>query len=604
MLNDINALYQQMLQKFEGGLSNTSTKKFDDIVSSIANVLGIPVEEVYATGSGSRPGNLEVRLSQGVRATIHTTVGLGFIVDEKNDPNNVEKLTNSALVTCKKFLGRGKAHYDNIVIFVESNGSISASGLICQQRTAITEKLITELQIDNVQEVAPSTESEEDSESNSELQIIYYGAPGTGKSHKISDDKNLKIAATRNLVFRTTFHPDTDYATFVGCYKPKTHKKSMINGNGINETQLLSCFFDSNNPKYKRQNKARYLYEALVHTKDIRDLGLDAQAVADKLNANGFSGCAYTTEATCMYNIYDWLREDGYIVDSKLSYEFAPQCFVKAYVEAWKHQQSGEPVFLIIEEINRGNCAQIFGDLFQLLDRDNNGFSRYEISPDSDLQEYISELGLDIKNITDADGNDISAKIANGELMKLPNNLYIWATMNTSDQSLFPIDSAFKRRWDWEYIPIGYKNNNWIIEIGDKKYKWVDFQRNINGKIFEVDNSEDKQLGDFFVNADKTGGKISAQTLLNKILFYIWNDVCKDDPESIFRWIDGKQEKSIKFSDFFGADRDKKLQGFMAFNKINAIGESENTADSENVPETGGTETDETAEESESEVKQ
>ena len=140
MLNDINALYQQMLQKFEGGLSNTSTKKFDDIVSSIANVLGIPVEEVYATGSGSRPGNLEVRLSQGVRATIHTTVGLGFIVDEKNDPNNVEKLTNSALVTCKKFLGRGKAHYDNIVIFVESNGSISASGLICQQRTAITEK--------------------------------------------------------------------------------------------------------------------------------------------------------------------------------------------------------------------------------------------------------------------------------------------------------------------------------------------------------------------------------------------------------------------------------------------------------------------------------
>ena len=108
----------------------------------------------------------------------------------------------------------------------------------------------------------------------------------------------------------------------------------MINGNGINETQLLSCFFDSNSPKYNRQNKARYLYEALVHTKDIRDLGLDAQAVADKLNAKGFSGCAYTTEATCMYNIYDWLKEDGYIVESKLSYEFAPQCFVKAYVEA------------------------------------------------------------------------------------------------------------------------------------------------------------------------------------------------------------------------------------------------------------------------------
>ena len=80
---------------------------------------------------------------------------------------------------------------------------------------------------------------------SSSFACLFYGAPGTGKSLKISDDKNLKIAATRNLVFRTTFHPDTDYATFVGCYKPKTHKKSMINGNGINETQLLSCFFEA-----------------------------------------------------------------------------------------------------------------------------------------------------------------------------------------------------------------------------------------------------------------------------------------------------------------------------------------------------------------------
>lgn len=569
MLNDINALYQQMLQKFEGGLSNTSTKKFDDIVSSIANVLGIPVEEVYATGSGSRPGNLEVRLSQGVRATIHTTVGLGFIVDEKNNPNNVEKLTNSALVTCKKFLGRGKAHYDNIVIFVESNGSISASGLICQQRTAITEKLITELQIDNVQEVAPSTESEEDSKSNSELQIIYYGAPGTGKSHKISDDKNVKVAATRNLVFRTTFHPDTDYATFVGCYKPKTHKKSMINGNGINETQLLSCFFDSNSPKYNRQNKARYLYEALVHTKDIRDLGLDAQAVADKLNANGFSGCAYTTEATCMYNIYDWLREDGYIVDSKLSYEFAPQCFVKAYVEAWRHQQSGEPVFLIIEEINRGNCAQIFGDLFQLLDRDNNGFSRYEISPDSDLQEYISELGLDIKNITDTDGNDISAKIANGELMKLPNNLYIWATMNTSDQSLFPIDSAFKRRWEWEYIKITKpQDKNWELEDGTK---WWDFLQKINAIIASMTSSADKQLGYFFCKPDKDNNTISYERFVNKVVFYLWNDVFKDyamDEGKLFKFIPkDKEEKDLEerdltYPDFYN-DEDGKKQDYV-----------------------------------------
>jgi len=198
------------------------------------------------------------------------------------------------------------------------------------------------------------------------LQQIFYGAPGTGKSNKIKEE----VDNLGEIHYRTTFHPDSDYSTFVGCYKPKSHKKNMLNGNGINETQLLSSFFDSNSPKYNRMNKARYLYEALVHTKDIRDLGLDAQMVADKLNAKGFTGCAYTTEATCMYIIFDWLKEDGYIVENKITYEFTPQAFLKAYTEAWKHQTTGEPVYLIIEEINRGNCAQIFGDIFQLLDRD------------------------------------------------------------------------------------------------------------------------------------------------------------------------------------------------------------------------------------------
>ena len=408
---------------------------------------------------------------------------------------------------------------------------------------------------------------------NTSRQIIFYGAPGTGKSHRISDDGNVKVATAKDLVFRTTFHPDTDYATFVGCYKPKTHKKSMIDGNGINETQLLSCFFDSNSSKYNRMNKARYLYEALVHTKDIRDLGLDAQTIADKLNAKNFSGCAYTTEATCMYNIYDWLKEDGYIVDNKLSYEFAPQCFVKAYIEAWKQQKSGEPVFLIIEEINRGNCAQIFGDLFQLLDRDSNGFSRYEISPDSDLQEYISEIGLDITNITDADGNDISAKIANGELMKLPNNLYIWASMNTSDQSLFPMDCAFKRRWEWKYIKIKEgrdkegNNLDWKVDVKmDEECNllpWWAFVQKINEVIASMTSSADKQLGYFFCSAKD--GIIDEDIFVSKVIFYLWNDVFKDygfEDASLFRYTvkdnEGKEtEKDLTFPDFYDEDGEK-----------------------------------------------
>lgn len=321
------------------------------------------------------------------------------------------------------------------------------------------------------------------------FQLIFYGAPGTGKSHKIKDDANVKIADEKNLVFRTTFHPDSDYSTFVGAYKPTIKPVA---------------------DKYK--------------------------AVAGK--------------------------------DEEITYDFVPQAFLQAYVAAWNNPD--ENVYLVIEEINRGNCAQIFGDLFQLLDR-KEGMSEYPIMADRDLAKFLLN-GKDENNVdvlTNKEG------IKDGKL-RLPKNLYIWATMNTSDQSLFPIDSAFKRRWDWEYMPIGYKNDNWIIKIGTKEYNWVDFQRKINEKIYDVDNSEDKQLGDYFVNADQTDNEISADTLLNKILFYLWNDVCKDDPDQIFCWKDDKdnnQKKSIKFSEFFCEEKERKLQGFMAFLEIKADGD-------------------------------
>ena len=389
------------------------------------------------------------------------------------------------------------------------------------------------------------------------LQQIFYGAPGTGKSNTIKD----VVDNRGEICFRTTFHPDSDYSTFVGCYKPKSHKKNMLAGNGYSIAQLLSRFFDSYDQRYQNAKKARYLYEALVNTKDIKDLGLDAQAIADKLNAQGFKGCAYTTEATCMYNIYDWLVEDGYIVENKLSYDFVPQAFTKAYIEAWRQHQSDTPVYLIIEEINRGNCAQIFGDIFQLLDRDDNGYSRYEIPPDSDLQDYIAEQGLVLSGITDAKGNDISGKIANGEIMKLPSNLYIWATMNTSDQSLFPIDSAFKRRWDWTYMKIkNHPEENYKIKLSDKEYDWWEFIQRINEIIASMTSSADKQLGYFFCKA-AGDGSISPETFVSKVIFYLWNDVFKDygfEDASLFRYKSDKDEmKDLTFPDFYDEDGEK-----------------------------------------------
>ena len=320
------------------------------------------------------------------------------------------------------------------------------------------------------------------------LQQIFYGAPGTGKSHWIK--KRLKeLEVSKENIFRTTFHPDSDYSTFVGAYKP-TMKKQY---------------------RYDGKVKAKY-YE----DDDLADA-----------------------------------KKDDVIIDKVIQYDFIPQTFVKAYVRAYK---TTDNVYLVIEEINRGNCAQIFGDLFQLLDRDENGISEYTIKADTDLRTYLEDaLGKD------ADG------IKDGELC-LPSNLYIWATMNTSDQSLFPIDSAFKRRWDWKYEPIKYENTNWKIEIGGTKYLWTDFQKTVNNKIFDDTSSEDKMLGDYFVNPPT--GIISKDLFLNKILFYLWNDVCKDGDGDIFKSDD---DKDIKFSDLYGSDGTSKLFSMMRHLKVKPI---------------------------------
>ena len=313
------------------------------------------------------------------------------------------------------------------------------------------------------------------------FQIIYYGAPGTGKSHRIK--KELKeMNVSKENIFRTTFHPDSDYSSFVGAYKPTMKKQ--------------------------------YRYDGKVKAKYYED--------------DDLAGA----------------KRDDVIIDKVIQYDFVPQTFIKAYTQAYK--KPNENVYLIIEEINRGNCAQIFGDLFQLLDRDDNGVSEYPIKADSDLKMYLEG---ELKDYPDG--------IKDGELC-LPSNLYIWATMNTSDQSLFPIDSAFKRRWDWEYEPIKYMNTNWGIDIGGNMYSWTSFQIEVNNRIFEATNSEDKMLGDFFVKPNNN--VISEKQFINKVLFYLWNDVCKDGDGDIFKTEDNKD---VKFSDLYDTNASVTLKSMM-----------------------------------------
>lgn len=326
-------------------------------------------------------------------------------------------------------------------------------------------------------------------------QIIYYGAPGTGKSHTIKKEEDEgKITC-----IRTTFHPDSDYATFVGCYKP--HK--------IKDSQCLT-------------------------------------------------------------------------------YEFVEQAFLEAYKQAWMNPK--EEIALVIEEINRGNCAQVFGDIFQLLDRSDDGWSTYPIKADTDIAEHLKELripgyaaSMNKRFGLDKEGKDRYPDRDWFGFMALPPNMSILATMNTSDQSLFPIDSAFKRRWDWKYIKIkkGKKENGeelgWNIQIKDANgepvkiidenttLSWWNFIQKVNEIIASMTSSADKQLGYFFCKpsekANETDEKptiITADTLVGKVIFYLWNDVFKDygfEDASLFTYQEEKNgkktEKDLAFADFY-----------------------------------------------------
>ena len=326
-------------------------------------------------------------------------------------------------------------------------------------------------------------------------QVITYGAPGTGKSHEID-----KCTNESNSI-RVTFHPDTDYAAFVGSYKPTMGEQD------------------------------RY--------------ALDAKGKTHKIEAK----------------------------EKSIVYSFVPQAFMKAYVEAWRRytntglQGDAKIYYLVIEEINRGNCAQIFGDLFQLLDRADNGFSAYAITPDDDIQKFLEtdkdyrlagiSLSEDIKKVTETGEKVIAtaADIKSGKKLLLPPNLCIWTTMNTSDQSLFPMDSAFKRRWDWKYMPIKDAGKGWKIKFGDCEVDWWKFLVAINKVVKGVTNSADKQMGYFFVRAKDS--VIDAEMFVNKVAFYLWNDVFKDcelDGEAFKIEREGVEVDVLAFQDFFKED--------------------------------------------------
>lgn len=415
-------------------------------------------------------------------------------------PTNKLKMGKVSIACCVDALPRRKSDYDASVTWTYSGKSYCLylefipvdleSDFFPKFNTAYmndfsikkngVEYVLFSLQQDIEEAVDKSDLSDEIQLKDSFEQKILFGAPGTGKSYKI--DYNLFKDKNGNLIgkgikeipedrkFRTTFHPDYDYAQFVGAYKPKKESNSI-------------------------------------------------------------------------------------------TYSFVPQVFAKAYAAAWKQYFDAgsvstveNQVYLVIEEINRGNCAQIFGDIFQLLDRvsdgTDKGFSQYSIDADCDFADWLKNNDAGLKSVW----NQYKDEVGDGKL-RLPPNLNILATMNTSDQSLFPMDSAFKRRFDWEYVPISFDGKdaaNYQIDIDGSQYSWQNFVEAVNDKILDLTESEDKQLGEFFIKPDN-GNIISKERFLGKVMFYLWNEVCKDEHKngSFFRAKINDNKDFFTFQDLY-----------------------------------------------------
>lgn len=295
--------------------------------------------------------------------------------------------------------------------------------------------------------------------------LIYFGAPGTGKSYslnKLAGD-HFDKAHTR----RVTFHPDYSYASFVGCYKPTM-----------------------------RWPKQR-----------------DDESLSENM------GRPY------------------------VSYEFVPGPLVKSYVEAMTHPD--ENFLLIVEEINRANPAATFGDVFQLLDRNGDGVSEYGVDVSVDLGEYLwrefchaSGRADEVPGLYSHEEN--AAHRVN--TMRLPSNLYIWATMNSADQGVFPMDTAFKRRWGFRYMGIDEGEGKYagkVVRIGSKRepVEWNDLRHAINGLLKgKARVNEDKLLGPFFLKESTLDDdEAFDEAFKSKVLLYLYEDAAKMKRPKVFR---------------------------------------------------------------------
>ncbi|MBQ3661432.1 MAG: AAA family ATPase [Firmicutes bacterium] len=222
--------------------------------------------------------------------------------------------------------------------------------------------------------------------------------------------------------------------------------------------------------------------------------------------------------------------------NESITYKYVPGPFMRVYVNALKNAltESPKPFLLVVEEINRANVAAVFGDVFQLLDRDKYGVSEYPIQASEDIKAFLAEqLGGTPEDY---------AKI------RIPNNMFIWATMNSADQGVFPMDTAFRRRWDFTYIGIDDRDEEirgkYVLlgKDSSQKVEWNKLRKAINRYLTSQKINEDKQLGPYFIsrnviipeNGDEIDKELFSETFKSKVIMYLFEDAAKQKRPDLF----------------------------------------------------------------------
>lgn len=378
---------------------------------------------------------------------------------------------------------------------------------------------------------------------------IIFGAPGTGKSFTLNGAAK-KLLVDGGYEERVTFHPDYSYANFVGTYKPV-----MVGGSSdildATSKDVLSVLLDKTKTA---QEKYDLLYERFKDDGLTRLpilLGLYTDEVFKTRKQDGTDAVGDNSvernhgKALRPYVV---LASDVKVKE-EIAYEYVPGPFMRVLAKALKSAMTDNPKphLLIIEEINRANVAAVFGDVFQLLDRVSNNASEYEIATTNEMRTYLAkELGVDKSAV---------------ETIKIPDNMFLWATMNSADQGVFPMDTAFKRRWDFTYLGIDDSEKDLIgktvvLGAGNTKHKveWNKLRKAINNFLAKEKINEDKQLGPYFIARNivvpEEGTEIDNEKFIHifksKVIMYLFEDAAKQKRPKMF---EGCFENSSRYSE-------------------------------------------------------